>query len=223
VTIARQYTGDLGRDVLLREEGSDRQVWADTFTGCYHWPPDWMPAPSTVLDLGANIGLTAAHYKTCWPWARVVAVEMDEESAALAKRNAPLVEVRTHAVSAVGGWGSYDPNRLAEAFSFSPGDTAGKLVSSYTLRQTILRTFGRRGVDFVKMDVEGAEWSIFAHPNWAHLVRCLLVELHAPNNESSADLVALAVGVLREIGFEAAWHPPHPQSVFAWKEPLTRA
>lgn len=234
-----QWTADLGRSVELRDGTSDRQVWADTFTGRYHLPPADMPAPSTVLDLGANIGLTAAHYKTLWPEAEVVAVEMDEDCAEVARRNAPGVEVHVHAVAAQSGWGWYDASVLAEAFTFvrdgdGPVEPQGilgpqhgvedgrrRLVPAFTLRQTIRQRFCEHLVpddcllDFLKLDIEGEEWAILADPVWAPFVRHLVVELHGDG--TSAELVADAVALLEAAGMQARHHPPHPQAVYAWR------
>ncbi len=208
----------LGREVWLRPGTSDDQVFRDTqWHGGYHVPPSSMTPPASVLDCGANIGLTAAHYKTLWPAARVVAVEMDEACAELARRNAPGVEVRCHAVSGEGGWGSYDPAVRAEAFTFRAGKREGSIVLSDTLREVILREFGETGVDFVKADIEGEEFTLFEHGNWAPLVRNLLVELH-PHGDLPDDsdwLVGTAVGALGRLGYRVTRHTPHPRSVFA--------
>lgn len=213
----RVFTAALGREVALRPEGSDRQVWADTFTGLYHLPPPEMPTPATVLDLGANIGLTAAHYRALWPAAEIVAVEMDETCARLAAENAPGVRICNEAVSALGGPGSYDPAVRAEGYAFTPGDPADSgraAVDSLTLREIILREFGEGGVDFVKMDVEGTEWEILALPTWAPLVRYLLIELH-DLSASSAELLERARLLLVAAGFRARHQPPHPQAIWA--------
>ncbi len=233
-----QMTADLGRPVLLRRDTSDRQVWADTFTGRYHLPPDDMPAPSTVLDVGANIGLTAAHYRALWPTAQIVAVEMDADCADLARQNAPGVDIQCHAVSALGGWGWFNTTARAEAYTFVRGGAGRiepqgilgpqhgmaaegrKLVDSFTLRQTIRRSFmvpDNGPLDFLKLDVEGEEWALFAAPSWADLVRHMVVELHALDAATTAELVISAIDRLTAIGFEARHHPPHPQSVYAWR------
>jgi FkbM family methyltransferase len=218
----RQFTPALGRHVLLRPGTSDRQVWADTFTGLYHVPPADMPKPETVLDLGANIGLTAAHYSEMWPFAAVVAVEMDEACADLAEMNAPDTTVRRHAVSGEGGWGTYDPAVRAEAYAFTrrigqdPEAAEGRRVHSHTLQQVILREFGEGGVDFVKMDVEGEEWALFeVGDTWAPLVRHLLVELHGAGG--SPALLVGAITALERLGLRACHLLPHPQAVYAWR------
>lgn len=229
-----QRTPLLNHPVWLRPGTSDRQVWADTFTGLYHVPPASMPTPRTVLDVGANIGLTAAHYQLLWPDAEIVAVEMDEDCAAQARMNAPGIVVRCEAVSGQGGWGWYDPTVLAEAFTFTQGGQGGLpsevvafnraeipegrlIIQSRTLRQVIRRSFliPEDGLlDFLKLDIEGTEWDLFDHPAWVPLVRNVLVELHGDGG--SAYLVERACAKLTEIGFAtAAHHPPHPQAVFA--------
>lgn len=169
-----------------------------------------MPVPATVLDLGANIGLTAAHYQHLWPSARIVAVEMDAGNAELARLNAPSVTVREEAVAAEKGVSVYDDR--AEEWAYALGAAEGKVVMRRTLRSIVLREFGRGGVDFVKMDVEGEEWALFEQAReWGPLVRHLLVELHGPRP------VGDAVRLLEAGGLLALPHLAHPAAVFAWR------
>lgn len=205
------YTPHIERDVWVREGTSDRQVWADVFTGRYHLPPDTMPAPGTVLDLGANIGLTAAHYRYLWREAKIVAVEMDAGNAELARRNAPGVVVRHAAVSPEPGQGWYDANAEAFAYQLVPESYPDRRlpVECVTLRGLIEQEFAGP-VDFVKMDVEGAEWEILAAPDWAPLVRDLVVELHGEPP------MAWAFELLKQAGFSARSLPPHPAAIHAW-------
>lgn len=172
-----------------------------------------MPVPETVLDLGANIGLTAAHYQHLWPGARIVAVEMDAGNADLARRNAPGVTVREEAVAAEKGVSFYDDE--AEEWAYALGTTRqgseGRTVMRRTLRSIVLREFGKGGADFVKMDVEGEEWDLFKQAaEWGPLVRHLLVELHGPLP------VGHAVRLLEAGGYLASPHVAHPAAVFAW-------
>jgi FkbM family methyltransferase len=227
-------TPALGRHVTIRTDGSDYQVWADTFTGLYHVPPVAI-APRTVLDLGANIGLTAAHYKAMWPDAQVVAVEMDAESAALAVENAPGVDVRQHAVAATRGTVRYVIEGVrAEAYRIHrgalhdgpPGSDAPlghEEVPALTLPDIIRSVFPDACAEFVKMDVEGEEWPILAtYPAWQDMVGTLLVELHPGDAmpDDSDILAARALLWLDVAGFDAVRHTAHPRAVWAVRRAL---
>ncbi|OWY59180.1 hypothetical protein B7486_75970, partial [cyanobacterium TDX16] len=59
-----------------------REVW---FEDVYRLPEHWRPR--TVLDLGANIGLTSLWFHQRWPEARFVLVEPDPANVVLARRN----------------------------------------------------------------------------------------------------------------------------------------
>jgi hypothetical protein len=65
---------------------------------------------------------------------------------------------------------------------------------------TLLGMFSERIVDFVKMDVEGAEKELLkTAEDWAHKVRCIKVEIHPPYSvaECLADFSSL--GMLAEL------------------------
>jgi FkbM family methyltransferase len=209
--VHRQYTPVLKREVWLRHGTSDQQVWSDTFIGLYHVPPDWMPPPETVLDLGANIGLTAAHYQVMWPHAEVVAVEMDESNVEMARMNFPGT-VAHRAVGGLSGPARYVSSVRHEAFHLSA--TGDVQVQRSTLAQLVRKHFGQR-VDFVKLDVEGEEHSILHHgESWRRLVRHLLVEVHEQiNGYTWGD----ALRDLQNLGFQAERFERHPQAVFAWR------
>lgn len=227
------YTPALGREVLLRTDTSDRQVWADTFTGLYHVPPPDMPTPRLVLDLGANIGLTTAHYKALWPDATVAAVEMDEGCCMMLAANEPDVYLGGFAVTGgTGRWGTYNPGLRAEAYTLRPIDDIDDrpegwpLVMCCTMREVIRQAFGHElrslpTVDFCKMDIEGAEWGIFETADaWSLHVRHLLVELHPAlphHTEDSPSLVKEAIDMLNAQGFNARHHERHPRAVYAWR------
>lgn len=229
---------ELGRPLVARAGTSDRQVIDDARTGRYHLPPESMPAPRRVLDLGANIGATVAHYHHLWPDAKIVAVELDRENADILALNAPDPSIHkiTASVTGPGGWGYYDTSisdqqsywvqmgadHAVHGAGWVNGNSFIRAIYSYTLRQVINMTaYGDDPVvDFVKMDVEGAEWDIFeSGGQWVALVRHLLVELH-PTHEApyeTDELVRRAVEKLREIGFFAVPHEAHPRSVWAWR------
>lgn len=157
--------------------------------------------------------MTVAHYKELWPQAKVVGVEMDEANASLARLNG--ADVRDYAISVHDGAGGFDRTGSEAGFHLSPAGSVG--VRTVSLRQAILTEFGPDGVDFVKMDIEGEEWSVLRHPDWAPLVRALLVEFH-PRFEGEPDpqILEEAIGLVQAAGFESVvWHDVHPRAVFA--------
>ena len=205
-----QWTRAIGAAVSLRPETMDRQVWSDTYTGLYHIPPVDSP-PNTVLDLGSNIGLTCAHYCALWPEATVVGVEMDHACAELARLNAPGVTIREHAVGGLTGTGTYDPEIRSDSFAL--GLVGGTEVRVLDLSTTINEAFPDRHVDFLKMDIEGAEWDVFADGSWAPMVDSILVELH--DSGTSPEIVAKGISELERLGYQADHHTRHPQAVWA--------
>lgn len=219
----QRWTEALGRTVTLRglpDSNDDGGIWKEVFEHGYHIPPGEMPSPATVLDLGANIGLTAAHYGTLWPDASIIGVEMDYENAKIARQNAPGATILCCAVADRSGAGSYERTDRTAGLRLGPV-AAGQLpITTISLRALVLGWFGGHPVDFVKMDVERSEWEILeAAADWAPLVRHLLVELHG-DGHSQADYdtrIARACGLLGAVGFEARAHDAHPCAVWAWR------
>lgn len=170
-----------------------REVWLDEI---YRLPFDF--APRTVLDLGANIGLSAVWFARTYG-STVLSVEPLAENVALAKRNVALnrvsVEVVEAAVGASDRTGRFDPGpganlgRLADA-----GRSVGVLSPA-----TLLDRLGH--VDLVKMDIEGGEAAALADPSWLSGCDSLIVEFH-PARVDYEHLVDAIVGC----GFEFYRH-----------------
>lgn len=209
----RVWTPHIEREVWLRPGTTDRRVWADTFTGLYHVPPVHRH-PATVLDLGANVGLVAAHYRYLWPASRIVSVEMDADNFALAQANAPGVTLAQAAVVPE----SYRQLRAWYAGEEEDGYHLAPLgprsAPAITVRE-LLGWFGVEEVDFVKMDVEGAEWQLLgdaAAAEWAPRVRSLLVEVHGGEGRERM------ARSLADLGFRATTRRlRHPSAVWAWR------
>jgi FkbM family methyltransferase len=213
-----------GKPVWLRPGTSDVTVLRETFLGRYHLPPPELQAGQVrrILDLGANIGLTVAHYAVLYPQARILGVELDAGNARLAQRNvrawADRAEVRHAAV-----W----PAEGTVAYRLVPGEEYGARVdpqadvsrpacaSAPALSLSRLVDEHRAGhlVDFVKIDVEGAEVDILLPGPWADHVRALKVEVHAPFT------VEACVRALERCGFAARRDRRHPFGVVAVRAP----
>ena len=192
-----------GRRVLLRPSTSDVDTLWGTFAGRYHRPPAEAPHPRLVWDLGANIGLTMADLAERHPGARVVGVELDPENAALARANLRPWGGRCEVIEAA-LWPREGEVRYVRLEGATAGhhltdapleaDPAVTPASAISPRALLAREPDGVSVDYVKMDIEGAEAEVLREGSaWAGRVRAIKVEVHAPYtaDDCRRDLAAL--------------------------------
>ncbi len=175
------------------------------------------PAPvRLIIDAGANIGDTALWYATRFPQAVVVAVEPDPDNAAVLAKNCAPYRERIHVLRAA-LWptpdrslamaGAYTGARVRE--TGMEGDSACPSIDPLT----ILRNSGEEWIDIFKMDIEGAEESVFSGDCdvWLEKTRTISVEIHSPE---AARAVFCATG---RNGFKSArYRGVH----FFWRSPV---
>lgn len=195
-----------GHEALVRPGTSDLGTVWGTFARRYHLPPPALGAPRTIWDLGANIGLTMAHFACLFPQARVLGVELDGDNVALARRNVAAWGDRCEVIHAAvwtgdgevryRGWPGGTSNYQVT------GGEEGAPVRAVSLA-TLMREHGGP-VDYVKVDVEGAERELLGDgTGWAEQVRCLKVELHGDYGREQCE------ADLRRLGFRAWPDPQH--------------
>jgi len=164
-----------------------------------------LPRDCVILDLGANVGYTALHFACLYEHARIIAVEMDRENYLLASRNLEPVKDRCTLVHAA-IWNSDGEVQYAgrneESYQVLPrGDGGGSGVRSVTSRtvQTILDENRMDIVDYLKMDIEGAESEVLrGNIDWTRRVRCMKIEIHRPEEIGPLSQVLTAAGYLCE-------------------------
>ncbi|MGI8597514.1 MAG: FkbM family methyltransferase [Thermoleophilaceae bacterium] len=201
-----------GREVLVRPGTSDADTLWDALVRRYHLPPPeavsggGAAGPASVLDLGANIGLTVAHLSTLFPHAWVVGVELDAANAALARRNVAPWSARCSvlegAVWPEGGELEYH-GWSANTSSFRVTDDEDSTAVVRHARAVSLSSLVEEAgaVDYVKMDIEGAEARVLTERiGWARAVRTIKVEVHPPYTVDGCarDLEALGFATRRD-------------------------
>jgi FkbM family methyltransferase len=189
-----------GRPVWIRGGTSDPFTVNEIVIHGDHWPPRDLPSPKLIFDLGANIGVSMALFATAYPEARVVGVEPDAENASLCRRTvAPWGERCTLLEAAA--W-STDGTALLEgddvaARTVREGSGTGE-VPTVSMKTLIERHAASRQVDYVKVDIEGAERELLGrNTDWVERVRCISVEIHHPYSveECISDLERLGFSV----------------------------
>jgi len=150
-----------------------------------------LASPLKVLDLGANNGGFPLLLKTLgYELARTACVEMNPTTFSRLRYNIES-NLREHFVlynAAVCGTARELELRLG---SGSTGDSiyqtgrsteAGRAytIEGTTFDDVYANAFGDEIVDICKMDIEGAEYEVFATPNHSALAKCryLIMELH---------------------------------------------
>lgn len=190
-----------GRKIRYNDAASCFSAWRFIFDNhCYRFIAR-TEAP-LILDLGANLGVASLYFYLEYPKARIIAFEPDPELFELLNANLEglsRIETRRIAIS----------DRDGEVDFFGIGDDSGSLVGGFqepsheyrvpcSKLSAVLQEFPR--VDFLKMDIEGAEVSAIAEAKfYLHLVDYLFVEFHSFSNQSQS--LSKLFAVLEEVGF----------------------
>jgi len=216
----RHRTGD----VAILNKVFGRNGGRDTYTP----PPEVVAAIGStrapkILDVGANIGLFGVFALERWPNAQITAFEPDEDNR--------RVLCRTVAANALGDrWTVVDKavsNAVGE-LSFVPGLRAEAHIAAEEETGTItvptVDLFEQQGdgVDLIKLDIEGGEWTILADPRLSALKTSVIrLEWHTmlcPATDARAE----AIRLLRAGGFtrilDADYEQPRNGVLWALRE-----
>jgi FkbM family methyltransferase len=201
------------RPVRVRRGTADATVVWDTFVGLYHLAPATVPRDAKrIWDLGANIGLTVAHYAVLFPDAKITGVELDPTTAARAEQHvhtwADRCSILTGAVWFEDGTVSFDSSRGREHITHvGEGDQHASAFSLNSLFEF------DDWIDFVKMDIEGAEAAVLQrNVEWTEKVGAIKVETHSPYTRDDC------MRDLSNLGFDVALDTGHWASVIAVRD-----
>jgi FkbM family methyltransferase len=187
----------LGHGVRLRSHTTDILVLHEIILGD---SVGRLPAgfkPRTIVDLGANIGLTYRWWNSLYPDARVVCVEPDPGNLASLRANVRSARGNCEIISAcvggharratlVGTYGDEWGFRLADA-----SEAKGDVTDVVTMEQILGRS-SIDGIDLLKCDIEGAEAEVFDNcVSWIHRVDHAVIETHAEAMTTEELLAAL--------------------------------
>ncbi len=139
----------------------------------------------TIIDCGANVGLSSIWFSLQFPAARIIAVEMEAENFLRLQRNLEAFPNVKPIHAAV--WGEVtalrmrDQHAAAHAFSATLAieDSAEQeTMTSLTVRDIIANEKVNH-LFCVKLDIEGAEASVLDHDvGWIDGLALLVLELH---------------------------------------------
>jgi FkbM family methyltransferase len=177
--------------VRLRERGSDIQTLNEVaLLEIYRSVVSGIPAPRTVIDVGANVGLASLYFAYHWPSCRILAVEPNPETYEILVENlGPLTRSGRCKTLRAAAWGShaelcpvagqrpgaFDAYSLREA---AISDAEGGKITGLAMPE-IIEYSGFKNVDFLKIDIEGAEARLFReNTDWLEQVSSIAIEFH---------------------------------------------
>jgi FkbM family methyltransferase len=114
-----------------------------------------------IIDCGSNIGLSVVYFKRLYPNARVTAFEPDKNIAQTLKKNIESFKLSNIEVNEKAIWINNNGIEFQQEGGFSgripkPGDTENIVkVPTKRLKDLLISK-----VDFLKMDIEGAEYPV---------------------------------------------------------------
>lgn len=207
-----------GAPMICRGGTSDAEALRTTFFNHYDTPPRPLPKQAVVLDLGSNVGYTIAYFKSLCPSARIIGVELDADNYALCLENThqysncQIVHAGVWTTDGTISYGGKDVQ------SYAIGEKGGeKQVSAITV-PTLLAKYGITHIDYVKMDIEGAELPVLkADPKWLDLVDTLRVEVHEQVDKHIEDSLQEVHAILTSHGFDCRKDTKHWSTLVAVK------
>ena len=158
-----------------------------------------------IIDGGANIGLSILYFKSSYPRSQILAFEPDDQVFAILSRNIQsrgLSDVQLHCRAL---WSSE-----TELKFIREGADAGRIAHNREVAQKIVRTarlrdYLDRPVDFLKLDVEGAETEILSDcADFLGQVERLFVEYHS--FAGAPQTLHLLLNILANAGFRVHIH-----------------
>jgi FkbM family methyltransferase len=167
-----------------------------------------------IIDCGANIGLSLIYFKYLYPNARVIAFEPDPQNFAVLERNVKAFGLSDVTLHQKAVW-----NAEADLAFQATGSLASRVLAESGGTQTIrvsgarLKDYLSEPVDFLKLDIEGAERDVLLDCGDSLTnVDYLFVEYHGYPGEQQA--LGDVLQVIQAAGFryhikDAYWveHP----------------
>lgn len=143
------YAFGIIREILIRD--------------CYlrYLPEDTLRDLGNVVDLGANRGMFTMLAATFG--ARVLSVEAQKQFQPVIEHNARI--------------NGFDQVTVETVFVGAGGSLGESTHDNVDLKE-LLDSRGFDRVDLLKMDIEGSEFGLFAHPDWLPRVRRICMEVH---------------------------------------------
>ena len=183
----------------------------DVFINNEYWFETNKIAP-IILDCGSNIGLSIIYFKELYPNCKIISFEPDADAFECLKFNIEsnaIADVELHNKALSDNESiiklSYNENRPGSLTSST------EIVSASTYREVEavkLSSYINDTIDFMKMDIEGAETSVFLdlkESGKLKFIRNIVLEYHH-HLGGKKDCLSIVLAILEDYGFSYQLH-----------------
>ena len=144
-----------------------------------------------IIDCGANIGLSVIYLKQLYPGAEIIAFEPDEKNFKLLAKNVSSFNYQNVTIRNEAVWIDDTTLNFSNQGSMSSKIENEKSLNTNEVKAVRLKNFLNRDVDFLKIDIEGAEFKVVSDlTDRLNFVKNLFVEYHG-SFEQNHELTSL--------------------------------
>jgi FkbM family methyltransferase len=198
----------MGFEMYHPERGTATFLYREIFARQHYFFSTKKPSP-VVFDCGANVGVAAMYFKWLYPDARVHCFEADPGTFTVLKQNIGSNHLKRVTAEHCALWDENgeidfynDPNRPSMLHMST--DSARVKGHHCVVPSRCLSDFIDEPVDFLKMDVEGAEQRVLndlVRSGKVSLIRQMVIEYHHHLGAAESRMAAF-LKTLEECGFE---------------------
>jgi len=190
----------LGKEFKIVDSESFFFMYKEIFERQIYKFPAKSKNPS-IIDCGANIGLSILYFKTLFPFSRIITFEPDKKIFDVLMFNINSFGLRDVKIENKAVWNSNtniefmsegaDGGRIVEV------DSSNEIYSVPTIRLSSLLD---QNVDFLKLDIEGSEFEVLKDcKDLLHNVKNLFVEYHSFTGQEQN--LSIILNILYNAGF----------------------
>jgi FkbM family methyltransferase len=190
-----EYNSSLFLRIGTSDEPTFRQVFMNV-----RYEIDLPFSPKTIIDGGSNIGYASVFYAHKYPQAEVLAIEPDSSNFKMVEKNTLNYPNIKRLQSAIWGKSTYlkIKNLQTEKWAFEVIETTKNEEGAFEAFsiQDLIDKMGWDSVDFLKLDIEGSEMSVFnsGYESWLPKVKLLIIELHERMQPGCTEVFEKAIG-----------------------------
>lgn len=176
------------RIFYLRTNLGDIQIFYDIFwRTIYQLPIPLLAKATTIIDMGAHIGMATAYFSSHCPQATIYCIEADNSNYALLTKNLQPEITRGTVIAEHAAISNRNEVVYLQKSARSYNSQLADTITNYPVKGMRMERFLQEHhithIDIIKIDIEGAESFLFHDDvEWLAITDTIIVEIHSEDN-----------------------------------------